>query len=61
MATNKRAFTMRMQAENFEKIKIIAECNKCSIAMQIEYLIENCIEQYEKEHGEIKFFQDFSE
>lgn len=43
MATNKRAFTMRMQAEN------------------IEYLIENCIEQYEKEHGEIKFFQDLSE
>ena len=61
MATNKRAFTMRMQAENFEKIKIIAECNKCSIAMQIEYLIENCIEQYEKEHGEINFFQDLSE
>ena len=61
MATDKRAFTMRMQPYNFEKIKIIAEHNKRSIAMQIEYLIENCILNYEKEHGEIKLSQDLFE
>lgn len=61
MATDKRAFTMRMQPYNFEKIKIIAENNKRSIAMQIEYLIENCIANYEKEHGEIKLSQDLFE
>lgn len=59
MTTNKRAFTMRMQAENFEKIKIIAECNKRSIAMQIEYLIENCIEQYEKSMVKLNFSKTF--
>ena len=53
MATDKRAFTMRMQAENFEKIKYIAESNKRSIAMQIEYLIEQCALEFEKKHGAI--------
>ena len=53
MATDKRAFTMRMQAENFERIKYIAESNKRSIAMQMEYLIEQCALDFEKEHGAI--------
>lgn len=53
MATDKRAFTMRMQPKNFEKIKFISEQNKRSIAMQIEYLIEKCIDEYEKENGTI--------
>jgi hypothetical protein len=53
VATDKRAFTMRMQAENFEKIKYIAESNKRSIAMQIEYLIEQCALEFEKEYGTI--------
>lgn len=53
MATDKRAFTMRMQQNNFDKIKVIAAANKRSIAMQIEFLIENCIRSYEELHGEI--------
>lgn len=53
MATNKRQFTLRLSEENFEKIKYIASVNKRSIAMQIEYLIEQYIKQWEKEHGEI--------
>lgn len=53
MATDKRAFTMRMQSSNFEKIRIISEYNKRSIAMQIEFLIEQCISDFEKENGTI--------
>ena len=53
MTTDKRAFTMRMQPTNFDKIKYIAEQNKRSIAMQIEFLIEKCITEFEKEHGAI--------
>lgn len=53
MATDKRQFTLRLSDENFEKIKYIAGVNKRSIAMQIEYLIEQYIKQWEKEHGEI--------
>lgn len=54
MATDKRAFTMRMQQNNFDKIKVIAAANKRSIAMQIEFLIEDCIRSYEDLHGEIR-------
>jgi len=53
MSTDKRAFTMRMQPENFNKIKYIADQNKRSIAMQIEYLIEQCVNEYEREKGKI--------
>ncbi|WP_052646709.1 hypothetical protein NST83_07015 [Paenibacillus sp. FSL R10-2782] len=47
MTTNKKAFTLRLNPENFEKIKIIAEHDKRSIAKQIEYLIEQHIEEFE--------------
>jgi len=58
MATSKRQFTLRLQEENFEKIKYIAEKNKRSIAMQIEYLIEKAIADYEKKHGPIEVEED---
>ncbi|WP_458463325.1 Arc family DNA-binding protein [Paenibacillus sp.] len=53
MATDKRVFTLRLREKNFEKIKVIADKNKRSIAMQIEYLIEQHIEAFEKEQGVI--------
>ncbi|MBP1989806.1 Arc family DNA-binding protein [Paenibacillus eucommiae] len=54
MATSKRVFTLRLEENNFEKIKFIADKNKRSIAMQIEYLIEKHIEEYEKTKGVIQ-------
>jgi hypothetical protein len=44
-----------LQEDDFNKIKYIyiAEKNKRSIAMQIEFLIEQCIAEYEREHGKI--------
>lgn len=53
MATNKRVFTLRLEDTNFQKIKYIADKNKRSIAMQIEYLIEQHIQDYEKKNGSI--------
>ena len=53
MTTDKRQFTMRMQPENFDKIRVIAAINKRSMAMQIEYLLEKCIADYEALNGEI--------
>lgn len=58
MATDKRQFTLRMQEENFLKIKHIADEEKRSIAMQIEFLVEKCISEYEKNNGEIPISQD---
>ena len=53
ISTNKRVFTMRMQPENFDKIRVIAAINKRSVAMQIEHLIEQCISDYETQYGQI--------
>lgn len=53
MATDKRQFTLRMQPENFDKIRVIAALNKRSVAMQIEYLLEQYIADYEASHGQI--------
>lgn len=53
MATNKRVFTLRLEEDNFDKIRHIADKNKRSIAKQIEYLIEQHINDYEREHGPI--------
>ena len=53
MATDKRQFTMRMQNENFDKMRVIAAVNKRSMAMQIEYLMEQCIADYESRYGNI--------
>ena len=53
MATSKRQFTLRLQDTNFEKISCIASLNKRSTTMQIEWLIENYIANYEKDKGVI--------
>ena len=38
---------------NIDKMKIIAKKHKRTVAKELEMLIENHIEFYEKEHGEI--------
>lgn len=53
MATDKKVFTLRMQPENVEKIKILAEKNKRSTAKQIEFIVERYITDYEETNGQI--------
>lgn len=54
MATNKRQFTLRLQEENFLKIKAIAEADRRSIAMEIEYILEKYIKDYEENNGTVQ-------
>ncbi len=54
MSTDKRQFTLRMQEENFLKIKHISELKKRSIAMQIEYIVAEYVKNFEKENGTIE-------
>ncbi|MHC5249818.1 hypothetical protein [Enterococcus sp. HY326] len=54
MATAKRQFTMRMQQENFDKIKHISDEEKRSMAAEIELLIEKKISEYELANGVIE-------
>ncbi|PEB48006.1 hypothetical protein CON65_09445 [Bacillus pseudomycoides] len=53
MATNKKAFTLRLQEDNFKKIQFISENEHRSIANKIEVLIIEEIKKYEQEKGEI--------
>lgn len=46
--------------ENIEKMRYIASKNKRSIAKELEFLIENHIAEYEKEHGEIETLRTIS-
>ena len=58
LITGEKIFTMRMQQGNYDKIRVIAAINKRSIAMQIEYLLEQCIADYEAKHGAIPLSPD---
>ncbi|WAM32759.1 hypothetical protein [Caldicellulosiruptor naganoensis] len=53
MPSRKRQFTLRLDEDNFLKIRYIAQQNKRSTANQIEFLIEQYIKEWEKTYGEI--------
>ena len=58
MATEKKAFTMRIQAELLDKFRVIAAFNKRSVAMQLEFLLERYIAEYEAQNGTIHLIPD---
>lgn len=45
--------SIRIDCELMEKLKIIAEKEKRSLNMQIEFALENYVREYKKIHGEI--------
>jgi hypothetical protein len=49
---------LRLLLENHKKITAIANKNKRSYNAQIEFLIETCIQHYEKKHGKIKVSEE---
>lgn len=53
MATDKRQFTLRMQDKTYEKVRYLAYIDRRSIAMEIEHIINEYADNYEKEHGPI--------
>lgn len=53
MATNKIQTGIRFTPELLYKITFISKKNMRSLNAQLEYLAQSCVEQYEKEHGEI--------
>lgn len=53
MATDKVQAGLRLEYEEWCKITHIAKHNKRSLNAQIEFLVQNCINKYEAEHGPI--------
>lgn len=50
----KLASQIRLEEEIFLKVKTIAEKEKRSLNGQLEYFLEKCVEQYEKDNGLIE-------
>ncbi len=53
MATNKKAFTMRLDWQNYEKFVVISKKNRRSMAAELELLVEQYISNYESQNGQI--------
>ena len=53
MATNKIQTGIRFEPELLYKISQVAKKNKRSLNAQLEFLAQNCVEEFEKENGEI--------
>ena len=53
MASNKIQTGIRFEPELLDKIAYVAKQNKRSLNAQLEYLAEECVKEYEKEHGPI--------
>ena len=53
MATNKVQTGIRFEPELLYKIAYVARDNKRSLYAQLEYLAQNCVREYEAEHGQI--------
>ena len=53
VATNKVQTGIRFEPELLYKITQVAKKNKRSLNAQLEYLAQNCVDEFEKENGEI--------
>lgn len=54
----KKAFTMRITGEILDKFRVIAAFNKRTVGMQLEFLLERYIAEYESQHGTIYLNSD---
>ena len=53
MATSKIQTGIRFEEALLNKIAYVAKQNKRSLNAQLEYLAQLCVNEYEKENGEI--------
>ena len=58
MATQKIQTGIRFEPELLYKISFIAKENKRSLNAQLEFLAQECVKAYEREHGEIPVDED---
>ena len=53
MANDRKAFSVRMEPINYDKLNTLARRNKRSMAMELEYIVEQYFEGYESQYGQI--------
>lgn len=54
MANYYAPFSLRVSEELLDKIKYIAAQNKRSANKEIEFLLEQYVREYERQHGQIR-------
>lgn len=54
MTSNLPQFTIRIKPDLLKKIRYIAEYNARSANREVEVLIRNHVNEFEKQHGKIK-------
>lgn len=52
--------TLRMEQENIDKLKVIAEKNERSLNQEITYVLKKHIADYEKENSKIHLEENLS-
>ena len=58
MATNKVQTGIRFEPELLYKIACVARENKRSLNAQLEFLAQQCVKEFEAEHGPIPVDED---
>jgi hypothetical protein len=53
MSTQKKQTGIRFEPELLYKISFVAKQNKRSLNAQLEYLAQECVQEYERNHGSI--------
>lgn len=54
MSVQSNPYPLRLEQEYMDKIRVLAAKERRSINMQLCIAVESYLEQYEKEHGEIR-------
>ncbi len=58
MPTDRIQTGIRFEPKLLYKIAFIAKYHKRSLNAQLEYLAQICVEEFEKEHGDINISED---
>ena len=58
MATNKIQTGIRFESELLCKIAYVVKKNKRSLNAKLEFLAQSCVEEYERENGEVSISEE---
>lgn len=53
MASNRKVYTLRIKPETYERVRFLAYIERRSIAQEIENILSEYADAYEKDHGPI--------
>ena len=58
MATDKIQTGLRLEQEILRKVKVIAKRNKRSLNSEVEFIVQEYVQEYEKENGMVEIVSE---